>query len=88
MKIIRILFLTIFILLSTNRLYSQWGIPTVLVAGRVMKDIIEDFERAGGRLMQDAQGTGNALIARFCLSGVFANVISCAFTDVFAKPRC
>ncbi len=24
----------------------------------------------------------------FCLTGVFANVISCVFTEVFAKPRC
>lgn len=53
------------LLLCTNISKGQWGLPTVLLGGKVIKDIIAEFESSANRLMQDAQGTGNALIARF-----------------------
>ena len=50
---------------SIHQVFAQAVIPSVLLAGRTVKDIISEFERTGGRLMQDARGTGNALISKF-----------------------
>jgi hypothetical protein len=45
--------------------YGQLSIPTVAFAGKTVKDVINEFENSGNRLMQNAQTAGNNVASKF-----------------------
>ncbi|MDJ1503541.1 hypothetical protein [Xanthocytophaga agilis] len=45
--------------------YGQFSIPTIAFAGKTIKDIINEFENTGNRLMQNAQTAGNGVASKF-----------------------
>jgi len=58
--------LTFIVFLTTfNLSFGQLEIPTIAFAGKTVKDIINEFEQTGRRLMQDGQTAGNGIASKF-----------------------
>ncbi len=59
------LFILLIALATCNLSYSQFAIPTIAFAGKTVKDIINELENSGNRLMQNAQTAGNNVASKF-----------------------